>query len=57
MSAFSTKYRVARDSIYPRFWAVQAKRWWWPFWVEVGNGMLKSKQEAIDLIEELKTIR
>ena len=48
-------YRVARDSWYPRWWAVQVWRPWWPFWTEVGNGMLHSKQEALDLIKDLQT--
>lgn len=54
---FAPKYRIARDNWFPRYWAVQQWRWWWPFWIEVGNGMLESKEEALDFISELRTVR
>jgi hypothetical protein len=48
------KYRIARDKIFSSYWAVQIKRWWWPFWVEYGNGLLNSPEDAEELIEYLK---
>lgn len=57
LGMFATKYRIARDSCFSFRWAVQAKRWWWPFWVEVGAGLLETKEDALDLINELRTIR
>jgi hypothetical protein len=54
---FKTRYRVARDSWYPRYWAVQYRLWFWPFWVEFGAGLLQSKEEAYDLIDTLAVER
>lgn len=55
MDFFKTKYRIARDSYHSQRWAVQQRLWYWPFWTEVGNGLLKTKQEAAELIDCLRT--
>ena len=54
---FKTQYRVSRDQYIPRFWAVQYRVWYWPFWIEHGNGLLPSKADAYELIELLQDIR
>lgn len=55
---FETKYRVGRDSVWGgTLWAVYYKVWWWPFWLEWGNGLLHSKADAYDLIETLKVVK
>lgn len=55
---FETKYRVGRDSVFGgTHWAVYYRMWWWPFWIEWGNGLLYSKQDGYDLIETLKDVR
>ena len=46
------KYRVSRNSTLQRFWAVQSKRWWWPFWIEE-IGLLNSKEEALEMVKLL----
>jgi hypothetical protein len=53
---FKTQYRVNRDWCYTFMWAVEVKRWWWPFWSEE-RGLLPTKEAALALIEELRTIR
>lgn len=53
MSAFATKYRISRDKVFTYRWAVQSKRWWWPFWIEE-IGLLVTKSEAEDMIPILK---
>lgn len=45
--------RVSRDWFYPSMWAVQTRRWWWPFWIEE-IGMLKTYDEALAMIEILR---
>lgn len=54
---FKTKYRISRDKWFSHKWAVQYKFWWWPFWIEFGNGLLETKDEAYELIELLQDIR
>lgn len=49
------KYRISRDRAVPWRWAVQVKKWWWPFWTEE-VGLLSSRNEALTLIEVLKKI-
>lgn len=44
---FLTRYRVNRG-VYPSYWMVQAKRWWWPFWVGERDFLL-SAQDAFEL--------
>lgn len=46
-----TRYRVGRDTVFSNYWAVQYRPWFWPFWMEHGNGMLDSKEEAEELIQ------
>lgn len=49
------KYRISRDSVYSGDrWAVQSRRWWWPFWVEE-IGLLGSRKEAAEMIEILSS--
>lgn len=47
-----TKYRVNRDWFYASLWSVERKTWL-RGWVEV-RGMLRTKEEALELIELLK---
>ena len=55
--SFKTKYRVSRDRIISNRWAVQYRLWWWPVWIEHGNGLLDTQQEAEDLIDLLLKVR
>jgi len=51
---FKTKYRVSVDSFWSHLYAVQIKRWYFPFWIEYKNGCLPSKEKALHIIELLK---
>lgn len=53
---FRIQYRITRDSYYSFMWAIESRRWWWPFWIEQ-VGMLNTKDEAISVINDLRTIR
>ncbi len=48
-----TRYRINRDWIDSRFWMVEKRTPFWPFWREV-VGLLATKQEALDLIETIQ---
>lgn len=54
---FKTKYRVGRDSYSSSRYSVYYKKWYWPFWTEWGIGLLKTKEEAYELIELLTDIK
>ena len=52
VSLFKTKYRVVRDAY--AGYEVQAKKWWFPFWLEVGTNTHLSLERAIKYVESLK---
>lgn len=51
-----TKYRIMPDSFYGGYglWQVEKRLWFWPFWIDVGNGLMTKKNaEAIkEYLEE-----
>ena len=49
------KYRVAPDWYSSRYFMVQCKRWWFPFWIETNAGFFTSHDAAKDAIVSLKT--
>ncbi len=48
-----TKYWMEPDWFCSRFWTIYKKVWWWPWKIEVGNGIM-DKEEAE---EKLKFLR
>jgi hypothetical protein len=57
MGWFNTRYRVNKDTgWFINYWAVEKWNWYFPIWVRFRGG-LKGKQDAIELIEQLRTMR
>jgi len=44
-----TQYRISRWKLNNSLWAVQSRRWWWPFWIEE-IGLLRSREDAAEMI-------
>lgn len=48
------RYRVNRDNYNSNYWCVECWRLWFPFWIEVGAGLLRTKEDAIELCDILR---
>ena len=51
---FATRYRVNRDWFDSRFWMLEKRVWFWPFWIEAA-GLFSTREEAVSMIEILRT--